>query len=254
VDAELIGAGRTQETHSSTSPMWLYWLTYIGGQALRPYWRLSLVGDTRGIPRTGPLLLACNHASFLDPWLLGFTFPRGIRFLISRQWYFRSGPWNFVFRANGTIPVGESPSRTLDAVCEALGRGETVGVFPEGRISRDGRIQPFRAGLAHIAARTGSPVLPLGIRGNFRSMPRDRRWPSPSTIKVHVGTPVTFPGAPVARPPGRETSESFQAEIVRQVCRLAGQDGRADEILGATRPRTAATPRNTSSATTIPSP
>jgi 1-acyl-sn-glycerol-3-phosphate acyltransferase len=234
--------------------MWLYWVTYFAGQALRPYWRLSLVGDKRAIPRTGPLLLASNHASYLDPWLLGFAFPRAIRFLIAREWYFRSRSWNLVFRANGTIPVGDSPSRTLDAVCDALGRGETVAIFPEGRISHDGRIQPFRAGLAHIAARTGSPVLPLGIRGNFRSMPRHRRWPSPSTIKVHVGSPITFPGAPVAGLPARETSESFQAEIVRRVCLLAGQDGRADEILGPKRPRSTAAPRKTSSTTTIPSP
>lgn len=219
--------------------MWLYWATYLVGQALRPYWRLATVGDLRAIPREGPLIVASNHASYLDPWLIGFCFPRGVRFLISRDWYFRSKTWNAAFRTNGTIPVAASPSQTIEAVCSALNQGAVVGIFPEGRISPDGRVQPFHAGLARIAAVSGAPVLPLGIRGNHRSLPLHRRWPRPNTIRVHVGSPIVFPGGPIAGPPKREASEAFQLEVLRQVCSLAGQEGRAVELSARTRRRDA---------------
>lgn len=160
----------------------------------------------------------------VDPWFLGMAFPRPIRYLITRQWYERSRAWRAVFGALGTVPVrAEDPRATVDAVCGILARGEVVGVFPEGRISRDGRLQRFRPGLAWIAARSGAPVVPVGIRGSFRSLPRHRRVPRPVRVTVHVGHPLLYPGAPSQGCPAPDESLHFQDAVFREVRRLVGE-------------------------------
>ncbi len=206
--------------------MWLYRLTRpVGNVFARPYWRLGIRGAVEAIPPEGPLVVASNHASFLDPWLLGLAFPRGVRYLINRDWYDRSALWRAFFRANGTIPVASrDPEATIAVVCEALARGQVVGIFPEGAISRDGRMRRFRPGVCAIAARSGAPVLPVGLRGNFAALPRHARVPRPSRVTVWVGAPLRFPGAPVRGPIPREAAARFLGQLRGEIARLAGQD------------------------------
>lgn len=206
--------------------MWLYRLTRAVGNVFAwPYWRLGIRGAVESIPREGPLIVASNHASFLDPWLLGLAFPRLVRYLINREWYERSPAWRAFFQAYGTIPVAPGdPEATIAAVCEALERGQAVGIFPEGAISRDGRMRRFRAGVSTIAARSGAPVLPVGLRGNFEALPRHGRLPRPSRVTVWVGEPLRFSGAPVAGAIPREVAARFLEDLQREIARLAGQD------------------------------
>jgi 1-acyl-sn-glycerol-3-phosphate acyltransferase len=217
--------------------MWLSRLNVALGPVVGLYWRLGLAGERESIPRTGPLLLASNHSSFLDPWFIALCFPRRIRWLITHEWYHRSPVWRQVFRAYGTEPVRGGDMRgTLEAVCRLLDRGDVVGIFPEGRISPNGRIGPFRRGLAVIAARSGAPVVPLGLRGNHDALPRHRRFPRPKRVTVVAGAPLSFPGAPHRRPPPRVESLRFQERLLREVCRLAGQEERIPELLLASSP------------------
>lgn len=201
--------------------MWLYELT----RQLRPFWSLywsfDLVGAVDAIPRTGPALVAANHSSFLDPWMLGIPFPRNVRQLINRDWYERSTSWRLFFEANGTIPLEPSaPGVVVDSVLRAFDRGDLVGIFPEGRISRDGRLQRFRSGVAFLSARTGAPVLPVGIRGAHASMPRTKRWPRPESIEIHVGRPRAFEGSL----DDRDSIRSFRDGLRGDIARLAGLD------------------------------
>ncbi len=205
--------------------MWLNHLTHFTGQLIRPYWRLRLEGDLDAIPREGPLLIASNHESFLDPWFLCILFPRRVRFLITERWYNRSPIWRFVFSSYATVPVNPgSPRDTISALCGVLEEGGVGGIFPEGRISYDGKIQRFRPGLARVAALSGAPVLPLGIRGAYESIPRTSRWPRPSNVTIHVGQPRTFPGGPHTTMPGIDARRAFSESIYCEICRLSGQE------------------------------
>lgn len=204
--------------------MWLYRFNHVLGPVLGLYWRLGLQGRIESIPTRGPLIVAANHASYLDPWLIGMVFPRPVRYLITRQWYDRSNAWRAFFRAFGVEPIRmTSGAATVEAVCVLLDRGDVVGVFPEGRISQDGRVGRFRSGLAHIAARSGAPVLPVGIRGGYESLPRHARVPRPRRVTVHVGDVRRFDGAPIEGPPSPLAGREFLAKIRAEVCRLAGQ-------------------------------
>lgn len=126
------------------------------------------------IPASGPALVVCNHVSFMDALVVGVASPRPLRFLMDKPIY--DSPWlNWLFRRVGAIPVEAdrrdpgSVRQALDEVSRALRQGEVVMVFPEGRLTTNGEIQPFRRGLELILTRDAVPVIPAGLAGLWGS-------------------------------------------------------------------------------------
>lgn len=181
--------------------MWLYHAFRPLAYAARPLVQGRLVGGEHMPPR-GPALVALNHASFLDPWLVGMLVPRApVRFLINEGWYRRSRAWRALFDSFGVVPASEgAPETTLDRVDEALARGEVVAVFPEGRISADGSVGRAQLGLGWMAARSGAPVVPARLLGSYEVLPRQRRWPRRAPVALVLGVARRFADAPVMRP------------------------------------------------------
>lgn len=205
--------------------MWLNRTTVRMRPVWDRYWDLRLVQDRGAIPESGGLIVACNHASFLDPWFLSILFPRPVHHLINRAWYDRSSAWRTFFRANGTVPVEPGdPSATSRAISGVLDGGGVLSIFPEGKISSDGRPQRFRSGIAFIAAETGASVLPVGLRGAYETLPRTARFPQRGEVSLHVGEPMRFPGAPTAEPPRRDLVR-FRDALRTSIVSLAGFDG-----------------------------
>ncbi len=153
------------------------------------------------------------------------AFPRPIRYLITDEWFYRNRWWRMFFEAFGTIPAqNRNPRATIQAVCEALGRGEVIGIFPEGSISSDGRLQPFQTGIARIAAMSGAAVMPVGIRGAFESLPRTRILPKRVRVRIHLGEPLRFPGALVGGSLDRDAAAGFVERLRGAVSNLSGQE------------------------------
>ncbi len=202
---------------------WFYRLnTLLRPLALFSGW-LGAVDPDGWLRRDGGMLLVANHSSFLDPWFLGAAVPRPVRFVLNARWYHRSRTWRALFDASGVIPVDAvDPRRTIDAIVDAVRAGAVVGVFPEGRITWDGRMGRFRSGIAAMAALSGAPVVPVALRGAFRCLPRTRRIPRPVRVRAHVGSPVTYPGAPLTEPPPLERARAFAARLEAEVRRLLG--------------------------------
>ncbi len=201
---------------------WLYESQRVLAPAVRWYFRLRAVGADR-IPRTGGVILCPNHASFLDPWFVGYALlERSWRNLIDDDWYDRNALLRSFFRSWGTIPTATGrPETTVGRVVAAVREGAAVTVYPEGHISHDGALRRGRRGVALIAAETGAPVIPCGIRGNFRALPRQRRIPRRETVTVHVGEPMRFPGSPTGeRPPGPAV-DAFTKELMGRIATLA---------------------------------
>jgi 1-acyl-sn-glycerol-3-phosphate acyltransferase len=127
------------------------------------------------IPEQGPALLVCNHVSFMDALIIMGSVRRPVRFVMHHG-IFRVPVLNFVFRAARAIPIAggrEAPglmARAFDAIDAALAEGELVCIFPEGGLTPDGEIAPFRPGVEKILARRPVPVIPLALRGLWRSM------------------------------------------------------------------------------------
>jgi 1-acyl-sn-glycerol-3-phosphate acyltransferase len=167
--------------------------------------------DVGRIPEEGPALLICNHVSFVDALVITAACRRPIRFVMDHR-IFRWPVLSFVFRAGRAIPIAparEDPAlleRAFDEVAAALAAGELVCIFPEGRVTADGEMGPFRPGIARILERTPVPVVPLALSGLWGSIfsRRDgavlaRPWRAKPfrRIAIAVGDPV----APAAAEP-----------------------------------------------------
>ncbi|NMG44727.1 MFS transporter [Aromatoleum toluvorans] len=170
------------------------------------------------IPEEGPALLVANHVSFVDALVIMAASRRPVRFVMDHQ-IFRWPVLSFVFRASRAIPIAPAKEdaammeRAFDEVSGALEAGELVGIFPEGRITDDGELKPFRSGVTRILARTPVPVVPLALRGLWGSsfsrkdgpaFSRPLRRGFFSRIEVVGGLPVAAEAA---------TPESLQAAV-----------------------------------------
>lgn len=149
------------------------------------------------LPPEGPALLVANHVSYLDAAILGALAPRPVRFVMHRSFYGR-WPLSWFFRACGAIPIAgrkEDPAllaRAMERIDETLARGEVVGLFPEGQLTRDGALAAFRPGLDAILARRPVPVVPVTLEGLWGSVfsyaggPPLSKWPRRFRARVVV--------------------------------------------------------------------
>jgi 1-acyl-sn-glycerol-3-phosphate acyltransferase len=143
------------------------------------------------VPRNGPAILAANHASFLDPILIGLRARRPVRFLVASEFY-RDRRLHALLRSLGAIPVGGDAGmiRSFRHIVEVIRSGGLVGIFPEGGITRDGAMKPFRAGAAVLALQMGVPVVPIHMDGTFHALPRNAKWPRFVPVTLRIGEPI----------------------------------------------------------------
>ena len=137
------------------------------------------------------MLIASNHQSFLDPVLIGVAIPRPTTFM-ARSTLFRFAPFGRLLRSVKAFPVKRGRA-DLGAVREAISRlraGWALLVFPEGTRTRDGRIQPLRAGFDMLSRRAGVPVVPAVVEGAYEAWPRQNLLPRPCAICVAFGRPI----------------------------------------------------------------
>jgi 1-acyl-sn-glycerol-3-phosphate acyltransferase len=164
------------------------------------------VEGTRHVPEEGPALLVCNHVSFMDPLLLMANLRRPARFVMYYR-IFNIPLLRFVFRTARAIPIAgqkEDPAvlaAAYEAIDQALAAGELVCIFPEGGLTRDGDIAPFRPGLLRVLERRPVPVLPMALRGLWGSVwsRRDTRLGRarlPRRFRARVELVIDAPVAP----------------------------------------------------------
>ena len=126
------------------------------------------------IPEEGPAVLVCNHVSFVDALIIAAACRRPIRFVMDHA-IFRVPVLNFVFRTGRAIPIASSRDdpelleKAYDEIARALEQGDLIGIFPEGRITDNGEMSPFRPGVKRIIERTPVRVVPLALRGLWGS-------------------------------------------------------------------------------------
>jgi 1-acyl-sn-glycerol-3-phosphate acyltransferase len=149
-------------------------LRFLSWILINVLYRLRVQGIDR-IPEHGPALLICNHVSFVDPIVISAACRRPVRFIMEAS-IFRIPVLNAVFRGMKAIPVApakEDPEvyeRAFAVVAEELRAGELVCIFPEGRLTADGEVREFRAGMLRILQETPVPVIPMALSNLWGSM------------------------------------------------------------------------------------
>jgi len=156
--------------------------------------RLRMTGADH-LPLNGPFLLAANHTSYLDPFVILAAAPATVferLYSIGLQTYFRGALMQWVARVARVIPVGLEASlvSALQAAALVLRQGQGLLVFPEGQRSVDGTLKPFRPGIGILACELCVPVIPIWIDGAFQAWPVGPWWPRPHPVSLVVGRPV----------------------------------------------------------------
>lgn len=140
----------------------------------------------------GPLLVACNHASLLDPPALGSLLPRPLRFM-AKQELFAVPVLGRLIAWLGAIPIarGGADRRAVFAIAASLQKGNAVLIFPEGTRTSDGNLQKPKTGIGWLAANIqDSLILPVYIAGTYQAWPRHRALPRLGRVQIHIGKPV----------------------------------------------------------------
>lgn len=187
------------------------------------WFRFSAEGAEH-LPAEGPVLLVGNHASYLDPPVMGMSVGRQVNFL-AQAGLASFGPLRWWLRQVGVTLINrDAPSKdAMRWIGQRLKAGEVVGLFPEGTRSYDGKVSPFKSGVEFLARRSKATVVPIGIDGTHRAYPRKAWFPRPTKVVVRVGEPWSW--EQVLAEGGVEALRRRVAELARLP--LAGEAAQA---------------------------
>lgn len=178
-------------------------LRFIAWLLVHTFYRMRVVHAER-IPEEGAAVLVCNHVSYVDAVVIMAESPRPIRFVMDYR-IFQSPFAGWLFRQAKAIPIApahENPqmlTRAYDSCAKALADGDLVCIFPEGKLTRTGDLNPFRHGVSEIVRRSPAPVIPMALRGLWGSvfsrheevhLPRPVQKGVMSRLTLAVGEPL----------------------------------------------------------------
>ena len=195
------------------------WLSFRALYATYFRWR---VYDAENVPAMGGVILAANHVSFLDPFLVGAGLKRDINYL-ARESLFRFPGIGALLRSWNSVPVDRDGggAKGLKIILGRLLDGAGIILFPEGTRSQDGKLQPARAGIGLVVAKSEAPVVPVRVFGTFEAYGRNQKIPLPKRVAVKYGTPMRFEKL---RAEAKECSKDRLKQIYQEI---------ADEIMAA---------------------
>ncbi len=185
-------------------------LRFLSWILIHTIYRVRTTGLDR-VPAEGPVLIAANHVSFVDPLIIGGLVRRPVRFVMYEGIY-RTPVLRWLFDAGKAIPIGserthpEVLAEAWERIDAELAAGEPVGIFPEGGITRDGEIQPFRPGIEKILSRRPVPVVPMALCFLWGSLfsrrdPLHKRRPTKlwKPVELRIGQPIPAEDATAER-------------------------------------------------------
>lgn len=192
-------------------------IRFLAWILIHTFYRVRIING-QAIPDEGPAVLVCNHVSYVDAIAIMAASPRPVRFVMDHQ-IFRIPVMSWLFRNVRAIPIApvkEDPWLTEKAfvdIAQALHEGELVCIFPEGKLTRDGELNPFKGGVQKIIDRSPVPVLPMALRGLWGSLfSRDPSNPVARTFKRGLFSRLELAvGEPIA--PEAVSPEGLQEQV-----------------------------------------
>ena len=217
-----------------------YWLMkyVVIGPVVKAVFRPWIVGR-RNVPSQGAAILASNHLSFADSIFLPLMIDRPVSFLAKSDYFtgrgLRGWATRVFFKATGQLPIdrsgGKASEASLNTGLQVLGRGDLLGIYPEGTRSPDGRLYRGRTGIARMALEAHVPVVPVVMVDTDTMMPIGRRIPRVVRVGVVIGESLDF-----SRFEGMESDRyilrSITDEIMVALQRLGEQ--RYDDVYAST--------------------
>ena len=192
----------------------------------RFFWNVTTEG-LEHVPDCGGAIIAPNHISVLDSFFVPLTAGRRMTY-VGKAEYLDDWKTKYLFPAIGMIPIdrsgGDASARALDAAAGVLDAGELFGIYPEGTRARDGRLHRGHTGVARLALRTCSPIIPVGIVGTDLVQPPDVRMPKPfRRVHIRFGRPISVEKYR-DRANDRMILRQITDEVMYEIRNLTGQE------------------------------
>jgi 1-acyl-sn-glycerol-3-phosphate acyltransferase len=171
------------------------------------------------VPDTGPVILASNHASFLDPPFVGTGVKRRVNFVAKEELFNRR--WKrFILTRWKAIPIRREKldKEMLKTILDKLKSGEAVGLFPEGTRSPDEKLLPGKPGIGMVVSMAKAPVVPVYIKGSWLTMGKVHTKLRPTPITMVYGKPMTFPVLEGVK--GHERYQAISERIMEEIEKL----------------------------------
>lgn len=206
-------------------------ITFFARAFLAPVARLifrpNIVGKGN-VPRSGAVLIASNHLSFIDSVVVTLVAPRSVSFLAKSEYFTGTGLKGLLsrlfFTGIGAIAVdrsaGQAAQDALNAGLGVLERGDAFAIYPEGTRSRDGRLYRGRTGVAWLALTSGATVIPVALTGTENIQPPGSKRVRVARVTVQFGEPVVVTGDAASG----KTRRSVTDDIMEAIQRMSGQE------------------------------
>ncbi len=198
-----------------------YWLFRLTLRFLfRIFWTWKRV-NPENMPEEGPVIIASNHASFLDPTILGSFYQRPVGFM-ARKTLFDPFLFGWVIKKLYAFPIdrGGDPRSALRAMTKKLANNECVVMFPEGTRTSNGALGKIRRGVGMIAVKNKAAVIPTYLGGAFKSWPRTAKIFKPCHLRIEAGTPIYPQDTNGDKKKERAEEARIQSEVERQLHEL----------------------------------
>jgi 1-acyl-sn-glycerol-3-phosphate acyltransferase len=202
---------------------------FLGWSFFRIFYRVYnrwQVFNPENVPSTGPAILASNHASFMDPPLVGAAARREINYL-ARESLFRFPVIGPILKAVNAVPVDREGGGAagLRAIFDRLLKGGAIILFPEGTRTPDGSLRSAKSGIGLTVIKSEAPVVPVRVFGTFEAFSRHHSFPRPTKIVVKFGKPLDFAALreeskTCSRPRLKEIYQEVADEIMRAIAAL----------------------------------
>jgi len=197
--------------------VWTKILLWSGGIKVK-------VEGYENVPSRRPLIFAANHQSYMDIFVLMEVLPFRFRF-VTWDVLFRIPFLGDIMRDCGHIPIPDDNAKealiTILKTAEVVLAGDSIVIFPEGRLTRDGKLGPFGRGVAMIALKTETPVIPIAISGSFEVLPKGEWILKPNLVRVKIGKPLFFD---CHTKPGKEAYVKATKEIRNSIAGMLAQE------------------------------
>ncbi len=204
------------------------WYGFVRGFVRVFYFQASggfSIYGLENVPLEGPLIVAPNHSSNLDPPATACSINRQITFMAKSE-LFKVPILGALIRSLGSFPVhrGETDTEAIRLTLRLLSEGKAVLVFPEGTRGDGKNLGSVNRGIAMLAKRSGAPVLPVGIVGTHRKLPRGRAFSGFGRTTVRYGKPLCYGDFAEGRRDS-EARDLFTQAWEKAVVALCGQSG-----------------------------
>jgi 1-acyl-sn-glycerol-3-phosphate acyltransferase len=198
-----------------------YWVAWSLARFIFATYFRWRVYDRERVPLEGPVILAANHASFLDPPLVGAGLPRAISYL-ARHTLFKYPGIGWLLRSWNAVPVDREGGggAGLKAILNRLLAGGGIILFPEGTRSPDGKLRAPQSGIGLTVIKSNAPVVPVRVFGTHEAWGRHMRFPRPRAVAVRYGEPMSFEALRMeAGTCGKSRLKEIYKEVAEQIMR-----------------------------------